>query len=73
MNDSIPAETCEYGVAISPYEFISNNPKSYIHEHLTTLYFIASEFPCNTVLEIGTGLGHSTLTFYMILCYVCYS
>jgi len=70
MSNSIPADTCDQGVAISPYEFISNNPKSYIHEHLTTLFFIASEFPCNTVLEIGTGMGHSTEAFAEAGCFV---
>lgn len=65
-----PVDTCEFGNAILPYEFIANNPASYIHEHLATLYFIAKEFNVNEVLEIGTGNGHSTLAFANAGCWV---
>jgi len=37
------------------------NEESYIHEHLSTINFIAREFNCQNVLEIGTGDGDSTI------------
>ena len=33
-----------------------------IHQHLTTLNFIATEFNCKSVLELGTQRGTSTMT-----------
>ena len=70
MKSTPPADTCDQGVPTTPYEFIANDPNNYIHEHLTTLYFICKEFNVDTVLEIGTGLGHSTLTFAQAGCKV---
>ncbi|MDG7001999.1 MAG: hypothetical protein JRN15_23105, partial [Nitrososphaerota archaeon] len=32
-----------------------------IHEHLTTLYMLPSEFNCTTIVELGTRSGESTL------------
>ena len=32
-----------------------------IHEHLTTLYMLATEFDCTTLVELGTRSGESTL------------
>lgn len=37
------------------------NEYSYIHEHLMTLHFIATEFNCKNIVEVGTGMGESTL------------
>lgn len=36
-----------------------------IHEHLTTLQMLTSEFRCKTVLELGTAKGESTLALLL--------
>ena len=36
---------------------------SYIHEHLETLYMLTRLFKPDTIMEIGTGRGDSTLAF----------
>jgi len=62
MQQERPKETCTTN--LSPqreYERVAKDEYSYIHEHLTTLYFIVSEFKTKRILEIGTGNGHSTL------------
>jgi len=56
-----PKETCHHGLPSRQFELFAVNEESYIHEHLQTLYFIAREFNCQNVLEIGTGNGDSTL------------
>lgn len=57
-----PIETCHLGTVSGKrhFENIMKDEYSYIHEHLETLYFIAKEFKCKNILEIGTGMGHST-------------
>src|SRR3972149_6147436 len=68
-----PKETCASGHGIDEFQGfppsfaytrildLMRDESSYIHEHLMTLYFIAKEFNCKRILEIGTGKGHSTL------------
>jgi predicted O-methyltransferase YrrM len=56
-----PKETCHHGIPGRNFETFACNEESYIHEHLPTLYFIALEFNCQNVLEIGTGDGDSTI------------
>lgn len=70
-----PKETCKdgylhwdcYGNGNAPSEFehALKNEESYIHEHLMTLHFIAREFGCKNMIEIGTGNGDSTLALSM--------
>lgn len=72
-----PIETCAQGKVVDPYPFpppkysyshlldIAKNEHSFIHEHVMTLYFIASEFKCKRIVEIGTGMGESTLALAM--------
>jgi predicted O-methyltransferase YrrM len=54
-------ETCHLGNPHKAYEIDSRDESSYIHEHLTTLNFIVSEFGIKNILEIGTGPGESLL------------
>ena len=57
-----PIETCHLGSKYTlPHSEFMTDEKLYIHEHLETLYFIAKEFKCKTMVEIGTGIGASTL------------
>ena len=63
-NLSIPTgikqiETCHLGVPEKSFEIDSRDESSYIHEHLSTLNFIVSEFNIQNILEIGTGPGES--------------
>jgi predicted O-methyltransferase YrrM len=52
-------ETCHLGLPRNTFEIDSRDESSYIHEHLTTLNFIVSEFKLKNILEIGTGPGES--------------
>ena len=56
-----PKETCKSGHATKDFHKYAMNEESYIHEHLSTINFIAREFNCQNVLEIGTGNGDSTM------------
>jgi len=72
MKQNKPKETCSSGSIIFPDKpfygddgiILSERMRdeySYIHEHLMTLYFVAKEFKCRNIVEIGTGKGESTL------------
>lgn len=54
-------ETCSNATVV--YSPIGNHLRATtdIHEHLTTLYMLACEFKCKTILELGTRSGESTL------------
>lgn len=54
-------ETCHLGIPYTEYGIDSKDESSYIHEHLTTLNFIVSEFGVRNILEIGTGPGESLM------------
>lgn len=56
--------TCNLGKVEEEYHKYAINETSFIHEHLTTLYFIAKEFKCHSILELGTSIGESTTTFH---------
>lgn len=58
-----PKETCALGSSGNHHQVDAKDEYSYIHEHLETLYFITTEFPIETILEIGTGDGYSTMAF----------
>jgi predicted O-methyltransferase YrrM len=62
--DECKIHTCSLGTVEENYQENSINDKSFIHEHLTTLYFIAKEFKCYNILELGTSIGESTIALH---------
>jgi len=60
---SKPKETCSLGQPTKLYENESIKEYSYIHEHLAFLYYLTITENYGKVLEIGTGVGQSTLAF----------
>ncbi len=51
---------CKVSDAIGPMVGHVTLPPD-IHEHLTTLYVLATEFKCKTILELGTRRGESSV------------
>lgn len=66
-NPKKPKETCHLGKDGWDYQDdlirLKADEYSYIHEHLATLEMLMSLMQPDLVVEIGTGPGHSTLTF----------
>ncbi len=58
-----PKETCNLGQPSKVYEHESLKEDSYIHEHLAFLYYLVRTENYHRILEIGTGVGQSTLAF----------
>jgi len=63
--DKRPKETCKLGLKDDDPELckLMADENSYIHEHLETLRMLTVLTRPNSILEIGTGRGDSTLAF----------
>ena len=57
-----PKETCGIGKQRDGYLRLVQEENSYIHEHLSTLYFLAKEGDCHRILEIGCGYSTAALS-----------
>jgi len=65
MPDTKPKETCRNGLDKDDPTLwhLMRDEQSYIHEHLETLRMLTIMTQPNSILEIGTGRGDSTLAF----------
>jgi predicted O-methyltransferase YrrM len=55
-------ETCHLGRPYCKFHDLNRMESSYNHEHLSTLFFIVSNFEIQNVLDVGTGPGHTAFT-----------